>query len=100
MLIETEWNIYYCCPCGKYRGYAWRGDFFFLNKDVCPECGTPNDKWTQKVCRIVYGKGFWNPPSHWEEKEFVTREGSIISEPHTEMNGLTLEELPITNMMI
>lgn len=70
-----NWHYRACCPCGDHF-QAWRGDYFFVEIDLCPTCGTPKPGsfssehgWKMRTMRWfdttillkpkTWGSGFW-----------------------------------------
>jgi len=59
------------CPCGWHEKAPY-GNPLYIRLDVCPECGTPKERWS-------YGVSYWN----WKVKTMRWVSTSVWWRPST-----------------
>jgi hypothetical protein len=57
------WDKYCLCECGQHFR-APSGKVFFINYEVCPDCGIPKDHWKLVIARFI-PTSVWYDPSTW-----------------------------------
>ena len=65
---KDDFDIYFDCPCGEFSCKPAFGDVFHWHHEVCPECGTPKEKFKKVIKRYV-PKQKVIIESHWEVRE-------------------------------
>jgi len=69
--MKKSWKVHALCECGWHTEIPL-GEMFFIDQDVCPNCGEPKTSWERQAMRFIGTAKWWNPltwmDGDWEIK--------------------------------